>query len=211
MLSFKLFLDELEKKHGHRKATLIAHADPFDQEGPNLHAVVEHLGIADNVVFSKDRVDFNQMAALYNVCDVCVNKSAAEGFGLPILEGKMSGKPVIAIKTGGLTRQVEDHMTGEQYGVALEPEVKRLNGTQQIPFIWDDFVSNETFAAAIMKMYELGPEARKELGLRAMKHAHRDYDMKKLVGDWDETLTKLVSDWREKKHPNCKRWVEVTL
>jgi glycosyltransferase involved in cell wall biosynthesis len=209
--SFKMFLDELEKKYGHRKSTLVMHTDPFDQEGPNLQAVVDLYNVKDNVVFSNNRVGFNQMNALYNACDVGINKSSAEGLGLPILEIKMTGKPIICLKTGGLTKQVEDDVTGEQYGVAIEPEVKTLVGTQQISFIFDDACSNETFAKALMTVYEMGEEKRKELGNRAMLHARKNYSMQHLISTWDETLTKLVDDWKHKRLPNNKRWEAITL
>ncbi|MZH03617.1 MAG: glycosyltransferase family 4 protein [Nitrospinae bacterium] len=58
LLSFKMFLDELNEKEGHKKATLLMHTDPTDREGPNLFAVSEMLGIKQNVVFSNQRVDF---------------------------------------------------------------------------------------------------------------------------------------------------------
>ena len=33
IMSWKIFLDELEKKYGHRKATLVMHTEPLDPEG----------------------------------------------------------------------------------------------------------------------------------------------------------------------------------
>lgn len=205
--SFKLFLDDLEKKHGHRKATLIMHTEPIDQEGTNLHHVVDLFGLKENVVFSKDRVGFAEMNSLYNVSDVIVNISTNEGFGLSVLEAKMTGKPVVALKTGGMTRQVLDHETGEQYGVALEPEVRTLVGNLGVPYIYEDHVSHETVSNAYMSMYELGPEKRKELGQRSLEHAHKNYDMKKLVEDWDRTLTDLLKNWKK----NHKRWSVTEL
>ena len=209
--SFKIFLDKLEKKYGHKKSTLVMHTDPVDQEGPNLQAIVEHFDVKDNVVFSNCRVGFDQMNALYNACDVGINKSNAEGFGLGILEQKMAGKPVICLKTGGLTKQVEDDVTNEQYGVAITPEITTLKGTQNIFWINEDYCSNKTFAKALMTVYEMGEEKRKELGHRAMLHARKNYSMNSLITTWDETLTKLVDDWKHKRLPNNTRWEAIVL
>lgn len=209
IVSFKQFLVELEKNHGHRKSTLIMHTDPMDPEGPNLHYVIDMLHLKDNVVFSKDRVGFPEMNALYNMSDVIVNRSCAEGFGLSTLEAMMVARPIIAIKTGGLTRQVEDHLTGEQYGIALEPEVKTLVGNQLVPYITEDFVSHETVSRAFMQMYELGSQGRATLGKRAMEHAHKDYDINRTVSGWDESLTKLIDNWRAGKR--LPRWEVVQL
>lgn len=202
--SFKQFLDKVESNCGHRKSTLVMHTDPLDPEGPNLHHVVDMLGLKDNVVFSKDRIDFGGMNSLYNVSDVIVNMSVNEGFGLSVLEAKMAGKLVVAIKTGGLTRQVEDHVTGMQFGVGLEPEVKCLVGNQMIPYIFEDFVSHETVSNALLRVYDLGPEKRLELGQFARAHALHNYSMSSLINEWDRTLTQVIDNWKAGKRP--QRW-----
>lgn len=193
--SWKMFIDDLDKNHGHTKATLIMHCDPLDQEGTNLHSVIDMLDLKQHVVFSKDRIGFEDMRTLYNMCDTIVNRSSNEGFGLPTLEAKMCGKPIISIKTGGLTRQVEDHLTGEQYGIGLDPEVKSMVGNLMIPYIYEDFISHETLKKAFIKMYEMSPEDREQLGKKAMQHAHRDYDLDTVVSDWDRTLTETIEKW----------------
>lgn len=205
--SFKMFLDELEQKHGHRKATLVMHTDPMDPEGPNLHHVIDMFHMRDHIVFSKDRIGFAEMNSLYNIADTIVNRSCNEGFGLPTLEMMMAGKPIIALKTGGLTRQVEDHETGEQYGIALEPEVKTLVGNQMVPYIYEDFISHQTLANAFMKMLEMGPEERQRIGKRAREHALKDYDIDHMVSEWDRTLTKLTDEWKKGKD----RWQAVEI
>lgn len=207
ILSFKEFLAQLERQHGHRKATLVMHTDPLDPEGPNLYQVIDMMHMRDNVVFSKERLGFPEMNSLYNVCDTIVNRSCNEGFGLPTLEAMMTGMPIIAIKTGGLTRQVEDHETGEAYGVALEPEVRSLVGTQVVPYIYEDFVSHSTVAGALMQMYELGAEGRARLGARARQHALKDYDLDDMVRSWDESLSRLTLTWKKGED----RWKAVEI
>lgn len=207
IVSFRQYLDELEKKHGHRKATLVMHTDPLDPEGPNLHHVVEMLRLKQHVVFSKDRVGFPEMNSLYNLCDTIVNRSCNEGFGLPTLEMMMAGKPIIALKTGGLSRQVQDHETGERYGIALDPEIRCLVGNQMVPYIYEDFVSHETVTKAFMMMYELGPEGRAKLGERAREHAMKDYNMDQLINAWDDSLTKLIGTWKKGQN----RWQTVEI
>jgi hypothetical protein len=119
----------------------------------------------------------------------------------------MCGKPVIALKTGGLTRQVEDYVTGEQYGIALTPESRCLVGNQLVPYIFEDFVTHETVTKAFMDMYEMGPEKRKELGAKALAHAHRDYNIKSMVNEWDRTLTHAMKTWRER----YSKWQKIEL
>lgn len=208
LMSWKLFLDDLQKKSGHKKATLLLHTDPLDPEGTNLFSVIDMLGLKDNVVFSKDRIGFQEMRSLYGACDTIVNRSCNEGFGLPTLEMMMCGKPIIVIKTGGLTRQVEDPETGEQFGIGLTPEVRTLVGNHMVPFIYEDFISHETLSEAFMKMHDMGPEEREKLGKKAMERAQREYSIDKVVSDWDQSLTKTIDGWKTRPQP---KWKAVTI
>ena len=136
LCSWKLFLEQLQRKQGHKKATLVMHTDPLDSEGPNLFQIVEYLGIRDRVVFSKERITFQDMNVLYGIADCVINNSSNEGCGLPTLEAMQCGKPIIAMKTGGLTRQVIDHRDGSFNGVPIEPDVHCLVGSQLVPYIF---------------------------------------------------------------------------
>ena len=202
MWAWSMFLDNLEKKHGHRDATILMHTDPEDSEGPNLYAVVEMLGIKENVVFSVDRIEFEKMNVLHNISDFNINISYAEGFGLSTLESMMCGKPIIAAHTGGQKRQVVDHRDGSENGFSLPIEFQTLVGSQNVPYIYEDYCSVATIADRLMKMYELGPEGRAKLGKKAQDYAFSEFALSDVVAKWDQTLTDLVNNWRK----NYVRW-----
>ena len=103
---------------------------------------------------------------LHNISDFCINIACNEGFGLATLESMQVGNPIIALKTGGLTRQVVDHRDGSSNGVALDPTVRNLVGSQMGPYIYEDHIDNQAVADAYMELYDLGPDGRKELGLK---------------------------------------------
>lgn len=209
IVSWKMFIDGLHKKYGHTRATLIMHTDPHDPEGPNLHHVCDVTGTKEHVVFSKNKLGFPEMNVLYNVSDCVVSRSINEGFGLSLLEGMQSGVPLIALKTGGQTRQVVDHRTGKANGIALDPEVRSMVGNQHIPYILEDYISHETFAKAFMDMYEMGPEERSRLGKAAREYALSEFSMEKMINEWDRTLTDLVNKWKSPDRP--KLWETITI
>ncbi len=205
--SWKMFLDALEKKHGHRNAALVLHTDPHDQEGPNLLQIIEMFKLHQNVIISNNRTSFQDMNKLYNSVDTVINRSCAEGFGLSTLEAMYCGKPIIALQTGGLTRQVVDYRDGSENGIALPVELKSMVGSQMVPYILEDHVRNETVADAFMKMYELGPEGRKALGQKAKAYALEEFSMDKLGETWDKTLEETIANWRSRYSP----WESVKL
>lgn len=201
--AWKVFLDRLEKEEGHRKAALIMHTDPNDPEGPNLIAVTEMLGINENVMFSTQKVDFNDMNALYNITDFTVNVAKAEGFGLATLSAMMVGKPIIALKTGGLTRQVVDHRDGSEHGVAIEPSARTMVGSQLVPYIYDDHVNYLDVAEAYWKLYKMTPEEKDKLAEKNIAYCDFEFSYENMIKQWDEKLDQTISNW---KSNNVKRW-----
>jgi len=205
--SWKIFLDNLEKEHGHKKAMLIMHTDPRDNEGPNLLATTEQLGIQQNVVFSQERIDFSQMNSLYNIADFCVNISYAEGFGLGTLEAMMTGTPIIATKTGGMTRQVIDHRDGTENGVGLDVELKTMVGSQGVPYIYEDYVSCDTVAEGIMKIFNMDKEAKQKLSEKVLEYAHTQFNYTTMIDAWHDSLVNVHKNWKS----NYKRWEKITI
>jgi len=191
--AFKLFLDKIENRSD---AILMMHTDPKDMEGPDLITTAQMLGISDRVIFSPERVDFDKMNILHNISDACINIAFAEGFGLATLESMKVGNPVIAGKTGGLTRQVIDHRDGTENGVALDIKMKTLVGSQNVPYIYEDYVSVEDTAEAIYKLYSMGPIEREKLGKKARDYVQEEFAMQKTIDLWHESLYNLVRLWK---------------
>ena len=197
--SWSIFLKDLNRKKGHKKATLIMHTEPSDQEGPNLYKTAEMLGIQENVFFSKDRLEFEKMNVLYNISDFCINISYAEGFGLSTLESMMTGTPIIAAKTGGLTKQVCNSQTGGENGVALDIDFKTLVGSQTVPYIYEDYVSNDNVAKGIMRLYKLKPDARKKLSKKVLKYAKTEFSHQKTIDQWHNTMINTLEKFNKKE------------
>jgi glycosyltransferase involved in cell wall biosynthesis len=199
LLSWSLFLKDLKRKKGHTKATLIMHTEPTDNEGPNLFATAEMLNIQNNVFFSRDRLEFQKMNVLYNISDFCLNMSYAEGFGLSTLESMMTGTPIIAAKTGGLTRQVVNSVTGGENGVALDIDLKTLVGSQTVPFIYEDYVSNENVAKGIMKLYKKSDKEKARLSKKVLKYARGEFGYQKTIDQWHETMLDALEKFKKEK------------
>jgi len=181
---------------GKSDATLLMHTDPVDQEGPNLLVNVEAQGVVNSVVFSNQRIEFERMNILHNIADCCLNIAYAEGFGLATLEAMKVGNPIIAIKTGGLTRQVVDHRDGTENGIALDVEMKSMVGSQMVPYIYEDYVSTDTVAKALYDMYTMGQEKRKMLGDKARKYVESEFAMQDTIDEWHRTLWDLTENYK---------------
>ena len=190
---FKTFLDKV----GHDKAILLMHTNPRDNAGSNLEAFIEDLGINDGqVLFSKEKLDMPSLAAMYNMVDCTINISDAEGFGLATLESLSCATPIIVNMTGGLQEQVTKG--DEWFGIGLKPASRAIVGSQQVPYIYEDRLSEELVVEALVEMYDKTPEERKELGLKGRAHVEKNYNFEDYIKTWDEVFTKV--------HKECGSW-----
>ena len=199
---FKKFLDKV----GHDKACLMMHTDINDPHGQPLHVVAEHLGLSEGqIVFSTQKVSPQHLSLMYNASDVTVNISDAEGFGLGTLESLSCQTPIVVTMTGGLQEQVTD---GENYfGVGIEPSSKAIIGSLNVPWIYEDRLSEEVVVNALLEMYHKSPEERKALGLAGRQHVMKNYNFQNYGKKWDELLTTVHEEegsWATRK--SYQRW-----
>ena len=205
---FKKFLDKV----GHDKAQLIMHTDPKDRHGQDLNHLVERFGLdtQNQVLFSTQKVNQVDLALLYNMVDCTINISDAEGFGLATLESLSCGTPIIVNMTGGLQEQIRSG--SDLFGVPLIPESKAVIGSQDVPYIFEDRVGEAQVVSALEKMYHLGKEGRKELGLKGRDHVMKNYNFETFNKQWVDIMTKVHEEegsWDTRKGYNGIRFLEV--
>ena len=199
---FKEFLDRV----GQDKAILLMHTNPKDPNGPDLEAIVKELNLDDGrVLFSNQGVPPEHLRLMYNMADVTISASDAEGFGLSTLESLNCGTPIIVPRTGGLQEQVTD---GEEtFGVMIEPAAQYVIGSQEVPYIYEDKVSGKDFVQALQKMWTLPRSDRKKIGLKGREHALKHYGFTDYQNKWVELMTKVYKEkgsWENRKQ--YSRW-----
>jgi glycosyltransferase involved in cell wall biosynthesis len=199
---FAKFLDKVGKD----KARLIMHTEPKDPNGPDLVAQINKLGLTNGEVqFSKEKIIPSQLAAIYNIADVTVNISDAEGFGLATLESLSCGTPIIVNMTGGLQEQVTD---GENwFGVGIEPSSKAVIGSQDIPYIYEDRINEDDFVDALEKIYNMSKKERQALGLSGRDHVLKNYNFKNFQISWQALIQDVLEkfgSWENRK--DYKTW-----
>ena len=183
---FKEFLERV----GEDNAVLLMHTEPLDPNGPNLMQIVEDLDLnKGQVLFSRDKINEKNMATLYNLADVTVNISDAEGFGLSCLESLACETPVIGVRTGGLQDQLTD---GENvFGVMIEPSSQQIVGSQLVPYVMEDRINKQDFLNAMQKMYDAGRDGRAKIGQQAKKHVSKNFNFEDFNNSWVELMSSI--------------------
>jgi glycosyltransferase involved in cell wall biosynthesis len=169
ILGFKLFCDSLPKEQAER-CCLFMKTHVQDPNGTDLMAVKNRLCPNYKVIFNEENISSKVMNYFYNLANVTVSLSSAEGFGLSTAESLMAGTPIIAPVHGGLQDQmgfVDDS------GVLLEvsnsdgkfkksgkwvqplyPRAKQLQGSIPTPYIFDYVCDADDLNVELQKAFK---------------------------------------------------------
>lgn len=195
---FNKFLDRV----GRDKATLLMHTDPNDPYGQPLQVILNKYGLTNGeVLISANKVTPQELNMLYNASDVTVSISDAEGHGLSISESLLCEKPVICTKTGGMTDQATDGVN--VFGELLEPAAQSLIGGHEVPYIFEDRVSEKDFVDALERMYNLSKEDRLKIGKLGREHVLKNFELNDSVKKWNtvfQTTVEECGSWPNKKY-----------
>ena len=141
------------------------------------------------VLFSQTKVEPPNLAVMYNVADCTINISDAEGFGLATLESLACETPIIVNMTGGLQDQVTD---GENwFGIGIEPTSKAIIGSQEIPYIYEDRLSEESVVNAMLTIYNKTAEERATMGAEGRAYVLKSFNFETFKKQWIDALTEL--------------------
>ena len=184
---FKEWLDEV----GHDKAMLLMHTDAKDPHGQDLPHLLQHLNLDQGeVLLSVQKVDASQLADMYNAADFTINISDAEGFGLATLESLSCGTPIIVNMTGGLQEQVTDGTSW--FGWGIQPASKALIGSLQVPYIYEDRISQKDFNATMNKALNVSNKAYKKMSELGRQHVLENYNFEDYEKGWIKTMDEII-------------------
>ena len=98
-------MSKIAKEHSNIKAFLVGNGVNCDK----YNALIKDLNLEKNVILLGYRRD---VPKLLKVCDVCVSTSSQEGMGLNLVEGLLSGVPIIASKIRGHLEFAQENVNG---------------------------------------------------------------------------------------------------
>ena len=231
LLAYKYFMDELTPEQ-RRECVLIYHCTPVDDNGTDLPRVHRHLCPEYDVCFTYQTdgrpFEDKEMNLLFNSADVYINLASNEGFGLGSCEAMTVGTPIIVNVTGGLQDQCGFKKDGEfltpddyielgsnhlgtytehgEWVFPVFPSNRSLQGSPATPYIWDDRCMPEDAAIQLRKLYDLGREERKRLGLLGTKFCEENQMTAKTMGqNFINSMNGAFDKWK----PQPKYYMEA--
>jgi glycosyltransferase involved in cell wall biosynthesis len=196
--AYSIFKDRLpaDKKD---KVALVLHTQPIDDNGTDLFAVRDlFLGHDESVKFSSGKLSTDGMNYLYNLADITILPSNAEGWGLALTESMMAGTMIMATVTGGMQDQMRfEDENGEwftpspqtpsnhrntytkhgKWAIPVFPATRNIVGSPKTPYIYDDQLDFVDLADKMMEFYQMSAEEIKERGLAGREWVTSDESM----------------------------------
>lgn len=186
------WFDEFLKKTG-KKASLVMHTEPKDPNGQDLIAIINELKLTNGeVLISQQKVPPQNLAFFYNAADATINISDAEGFGLATLESLACETPIIVNKTGGLQDQIRN---GENvFGIEIVPSSRAVIGSQDVPYIYEDRISNIQFVGALDTFTNIPKQQREIIGQAGRQHVINNFSFDNFISQWDKIFTETYNN-----------------
>ena len=184
------------------------HTDPKDVHGQDLVQIIEHLNMAENreVMLSTTKLPPQDLAAMYGMVDCTINISDAEGFGLATLESLSTGTPIIVNMTGGLQEQVTNGK--EWFGWGIQPSSKAVIGSLQVPYIYEDRISQQDFEDCLNKALKLTKKRYSAMAEAGRNHVLENYNFENYEKQWVKIMDEFIEkhgSWENRK--NFNPWV----
>jgi glycosyltransferase involved in cell wall biosynthesis len=170
------------------------HTDAQDPHGQDLPHIIRHLGLEQGqVLLSTTKVDAMQLANMYRAADFTINISDAEGFGLATLESLSCGTPIIVNMTGGLQEQVTDGKNW--FGFGIEPCSKTVIGSLQVPYIYEDRISQRDFEKSLTKALNLPSKKYRQMSSQGRKHVNKNYNFDNFEKSWISLMDSIIENY----------------
>jgi hypothetical protein len=65
-----------------------------------------------------------------------------------------------------------------------------------VPYIYEDYVSTDTIAESIYKMYKMSKSERKALGQKARDYVQSEFALQTTIDLWHDSLWDLTENYR---------------
>jgi glycosyltransferase involved in cell wall biosynthesis len=137
------------------------------RESERLRQLTEQLGLNDVVQFLGYR---NDIPNLMNACDIMVQPSLEEAFGVSLVEAMAIGRPIVGSNVGGIPEVVENGVTG----FLVTPGVSDLLAKSLV-----DLLRN--------------PTLRKDMGVAGQARAKKLFTIEKHAADYEAVWSELLT------------------
>jgi glycosyltransferase involved in cell wall biosynthesis len=107
--------------------------------------------------------------------------------------------------TGGLQEQVTDGK--DWFGFGIQPSSKAVIGSLEVPYIYEDRISQDDFNKALKSAINMRSAVYKKMSEKGIKHVKKNYNFENFEKQWIKIMDEAVEthgSWENRK--GYDRW-----
>jgi glycosyltransferase involved in cell wall biosynthesis len=93
---------------------------------------------------------------------------------------------------------------GKWWGSPVFTASRSCTGSQPIPYIYDDKVNHDDVVSGLVRLYEMGRQKRRALGLEARQWVAENFGEQKMIDDWDKVLEGQINIYKGRGRQNVR-------
>jgi glycosyltransferase involved in cell wall biosynthesis len=186
---------------------LFIHSPGHDEGGSLGYTIKKRYGKSSVILSdaSSGRINDNAMNMFYNFFDVLVNRSSAEGFGMPIAEAMLAGTPSIAVDCAG-----PQGLITPENGWLLKADVKPMTGNATTPYIQIRYVTDEKFLNALDEAY-YKRDVLQAKAAKCREYIVKNYNIKQMVEGIEKSLKSAFVSFKRYPEYTIHTWPKVKV
>ena len=107
--------------------------------------------------------------------------------------------------TGGLQEQVTDGK--KWFGFGISPASKTVIGSLQVPYIYEDRISQRDFEKALTNALKNPAKKYKQMSTQGRRHVLKNYNFEKFERSWIELMDRVIKEYGSwDTRAGYKRW-----
>ena len=98
------------------------------------------------------------------------------------------------------------------FGIGIEPASKTVIGSLQVPYIYEDRITQKDFEKALTTALEMRPKTYKKMVTLGKAHIRNNYSFDNFEKDWIGLMDRVVKDhgsWDNRKGYNRWQFKEI--
>ena len=108
----------------------------------------------------------------------------------------MTETPIIATDTGGLSDQMYDNERVGSWAFAINPDIRTLNSSNTVPYIYDDICSSDSIKEGLLHWYNKSKDEISKCGFEGRQFAVKNFSSNLMTSKLKDKIQSVIHNFK---------------